>query len=125
MDSVGNFNIKINALFKIMLTHNPNFITNTLLTTNPSLAEYDLFVSGHNHNGCVPDILDELFYHYGFFGPYFTLFPKKCRGIIDIYNSKLFVSKGYRKFAQENIISNTIDQLYNRDVHQLVLKKKN
>lgn len=127
LEELINSGIQIdpNSLFNIMLTHNPNFITDELLQNNPLLAGYNLFISGHNHNGCLPKFLEKLFKDRGLFGPYFSLFPDKCRGIIDVYNSKLLISKGYRKITQENIIANKIDTTLDHDINRLILKKKN
>ena len=121
-----NFGIKINsyAKFKIMLSHNPNYINKQTLQNNEVLNNFNLFISGHNHNGCTPLFLEKMFKAYGLFGPYFTLFPSKSRGIININDSNLFISKGFRKFPQENIFMNKLDSLYSNDIHHLVLKKK-
>ena len=121
-----NSGIKINsyAKFKIMLSHNPNYINKQTLQNNEVLNNFNLFISGHNHNGCTPLFLEQMFKAYGLFGPYFTLFPSKSRGIININDSNLFISKGFRKFPQENIFMNKLDSLYSNDIHHLVLKKK-
>lgn len=118
--------IKINsaAEFKIMLSHSPNYINEQTLQNNEVLNNFNLFISGHNHNGCTPLFLEKMFKAYGLFGPYFTLFPSKSRGIINVNGSNLFISKGFRKFPQENIFMNKLDSLYNNDIHHLVLKKK-
>ena len=126
LEELINTSIQIdpNSIFNIMLSHTPDFITDETLRKNLLLASYNLFISGHKHNGCVPEFLEKSFKDRGLIGPYFSLFPNKCRGIIDVYNSKLFISKGYRKITQENVIMNNIDKLFDNDIHQLILTKK-
>lgn len=109
--------------FNIMLTHNPEFITKETLDKEKSLKNYDLYISGHTHNGCTPTFLEPFLSHRGLLGPYWTLFPNNCRKITDIYNSRLFISKGFRKFTQEIALSDAFDQFYPNDVHKLILKK--
>ena len=120
----AKISFKQDTIFNIMLTHNPNFITEEILQKDSNLANYNLFISGHNHNGCVPSNMEKIFGIRGLIGPYFRPFPNCCRGLFDVYNSKLFISKGYRKITQENILSNKIDSFFSNDVHQLILKKK-
>lgn len=111
--------------WNIMLTHNPLFITRETLEKEPTLKDYDLFISGHTHNGCTPSFMEPFLGHHGLLGPYFTLFPKNCRNITDIEKSKVFVSKGFRKFVTPEIKALYImDNIYPKDVHQLVLKRK-
>lgn len=121
----SNITIDSKSKFNIMLSHNPNYINKKVLDNNEILNSFNLFVSGHNHNGCTPLFLENILKYYGIFGPYFTLFPSKSRGIIDVNNAKLFISKGFRKFPQENIFMSKLDNIYSNDIHKLTLKKGN
>lgn len=112
------------TLLNIMLVHNPEFITMETLTKEEVLKNYHLFISGHTHNGCTPSFMEPFMGHRGLLGPYWTLFPKNCRGLTDIYDSKLFINKGFRKFTQEIKISDIIDHAYPNDVHQLLIKRR-
>lgn len=108
----------------IMLCHSPEFICKDTLIRDSSLANYDLFISGHNHNGCTPTFMEKIMGTRGLVGPCFTLFPKNCRGLIDVHNSSLFVSMGFRKFTQENAVMDKVDDFFPNDIHQLVLTRK-
>lgn len=110
------------TLFNVMLVHNPEFITMETLTKEESLKNYHLFISGHTHNGCTPSFMEPFMGHHGLLGPYWTLFPKNCRDMTDIYNSKLFINKGFQKFTQEVKLSDTIDSIYPNDIHKIRVK---
>lgn len=108
----------------IMLVHNPEFINNETIK-NAGLKNYDLFISGHTHNGCTPTFMEPLLKQKGIIGPYFKILPNtNVRGITYFDNQKLFVSKGFRKFTPEYKLFNYIDSLYPNDIHELILKKK-
>lgn len=111
-------------LMNIMLVHNPEFINQETIKIN-GLKNYDLFISGHTHNGCTPTFMEPLLKQKGIFAPYWKMFPSvDVRGITNFEKQNLFISKGFRKFTPEHKLFNYLDELYPNDIHELILKKK-
>ena len=66
---------------KILLTHSPEPIQSPL--TQALIANYDVTITGHYHNGCIPIILDDILNtHSGLITPKKDFFPKHARGIV-------------------------------------------
>lgn len=110
--------------YNILLNHDPLRITdlNILNEINEYLEYVDLILAGHLHNGYIPNNLD---YQCGDLGlietkklPFYRITPY-CRGIHDVGNSKLLVTKGVRKYA--GYITSIIPT--NPSISQLKLKK--
>ena len=106
----ANFHFKENE-FNILLNHHPNQVTSEYVQKNLNeLFKYiDIIVSGHLHNGYVPDEIEKIFKKtikdYGIVETP-ELFPKRiisrinyCRGMHNIGNSKLIVTKGFRIYS--------------------------
>ena len=75
---------------KIALIHSPVYLHDPKITTY--FDEFDFYISGHMHNGCVPPILNELWVSdRGFVAPGKALFPKGTRGRIKSNIKKLIL----------------------------------
>lgn len=94
-------NNKVNKTYgkyKVLLMHSPIFIDKKVV--REKLSSYDLILSGHMHNGCVPPIIDEIFKNNrGIIAPNKKLFPKNARGI-SIVGNYAIVSSGITKLSR-------------------------
>lgn len=106
----SNFNVS-NQNFNILLNHNPLQIVDlNVQECLDNIFKYiDIIISGHLHNGYLPDEIEENFKNiikdYGIRETP-ELFPKKiiskvhyCRGMHDFKNGKLIINKGFRSYA--------------------------
>lgn len=76
---------------KLILIHSPVYLTNKEVLSE--LQEFDYFISGHMHNGCVPPILNELWNSSkGIIAPDRTLFPDNERNTLKKKEDKLLVN---------------------------------
>jgi predicted MPP superfamily phosphohydrolase len=113
---------------KILLMHSPITVSqNDILKI---LHEYDLILSGHTHNGMVPDILNFLFKgNVGIISPYKTFFPEVAKGKIekDIDNKKMtiIINGAYTKLSKKSgsILSN-LNFVYDKSVDKILVRKK-
>ena len=85
---------------KILLTHSPEVIGNEKV--QELLSEYDIILTGHYHNGCVPSFLEKVYPgNFGIITPTKRPFPKIARGIKKLDNgSYLFLSGGWVKLSE-------------------------
>ena len=108
--SNANFKIKKDE-FNVLLNHHPKPVASNYVQKSLSylFKDIDLIVSGHLHNGYVPDEIEQFFKNtikdYGI-SETPELFPKKiisrinyCRGMHSLKNSKLIITKGFRTYA--------------------------
>ncbi len=113
---------------KILLMHSPITVSqNDILKI---LHEYDLILSGHTHNGMVPDILNFLFKgNVGIISPYKTFFPEVAKGKIekDIDNKKMtiIINGAYTKLSKKSgsVLSN-LNFVYDKSVNKILVRKK-
>ena len=84
-------------LFKIALIHSPDFINDKKVKS--LLVDYNLFISGHYHSGCVPFFMNDLFdKNWGIINPKRKFFPKIARGIVKLEkNQRLLITGGITK----------------------------
>ena len=82
---------------KIGLLHSPEYARST--DNINLLKEYDLLVSGHYHNGCIPAVLDDMYQgDKGLISPKKQLFPSYARGLQMLpTRSQLLVNGGITK----------------------------
>ena len=106
-------NLEINKQFlselpsdklKILLCHSPKFLTNPEVLGY--LNEFDMFLSGHFHNGLVPYFLDRILPgNGGIINPGMDIFPGISRGVKMMdYNGKkipLIINGGIAKIPLE------------------------
>lgn len=85
---------------KVLITHSPETIIG--LEDKEILNGYDLIITGHYHNGCVPAIIDNIFpKNAGLITPQKRLFPKNARGIIKLNNGIVMIyNGGWTKIAE-------------------------
>ena len=107
---------------KVLITHSPEAIIG--LEDKEILNGYDLIITGHYHNGCVPAIIDNIFpQNAGLITPQKRLFPKNARGIIKLNNGAVMIyNGGWTKIAESapKILHNTDSMFYRQiDLTQL------
>lgn len=82
---------------KLALIHSPIHLTAPEIKLE--LAEFDYFLSGHMHNGCVPPILYEFWNSSrGFIAPNKSIFPENERNTLITKNDKLIVNSPLTMF---------------------------
>lgn len=89
------------SLPRICMIHSPYRLTEPLISKY--FKNYDIFLSGHMHEGMVPPILDDVIKSsYGLIAPSRFLFPKNARGTIRTeYGQYIIISGGITKLAEE------------------------
>ena len=103
IDELRELKNKIKILDKnkinILLAHSPVYLND--LDIRELLDDYDYYVSGHMHNGCVPPILYELWNSdRGIITPNRELFSKAERNTLKNRNDKLIVSGPLTTFQE-------------------------
>ena len=106
--------------YNILITHDSTSIIELSNENKEFLdKDIDLIVSGHMHNGLVPNKFQNIMNHKGFVGPYKKLFPNYAHGVIKINNTNIIILG-----AINPIISIPItNKLYGYDATILTLKK--
>ena len=113
---------------KIALIHSPIKLANNEVLKKLSL--YDIILSGHTHNGMVPDWLIFLFKNnMGLIAPNKNLFPEIAKGKIEkqIGNKQItiIINGAYTKLSKKSgkILSN-LNFIYNKSVNKVLIRKK-
>ena len=113
---------------KVALIHSPISLTNSDVLKK--LSNYDLILSGHTHNGMVPDFLEFLFKdNIGIIAPTKQLFPLVAKGKIEKNIGKkmitIIINGAYTKLSKKSgkILSN-LNFLYNKSVNEILIKKR-
>lgn len=84
---------------KILMAHSPINLIND--DVKSELQDFNFFVSGHMHNGCVPPILYELWNSdRGLIAPNKELFPKTERNTLKTIDDKLIVNGPITTFQE-------------------------
>lgn len=102
---------------KILLTHSPEVIRDSKV--EELLSSYDIIITGHYHNGCVPAMLENIYpKNAGIITPKLRLFPKEARGIIKLdSDTYLIYSGGWIKLsAGSPLLFHPLDMLCNRQM---------
>ena len=113
---------------KIALIHSPIRVSNKEVLK--VLYEYDLILSGHTHNGMVPDILEFMFKgNTGIISPNKNFFPEIAKGKIerDINNKKItiIINGAYTKLSKKSgKILSKLNFLYNKSINKVIIRKK-
>lgn len=100
---IDSLNIDINKEeFNIMLSHSPNgFIDNNKIINYKNIENVDLILSGHNHGGLTPNIIQKISKkHYGLVGPYYGFIKKDSYGYYKKNNKVLLISNGVTKISK-------------------------
>lgn len=79
---------------KIFLTHSPEPIQDEI--NQELLKKYDMIVTGHYHNACIPSFLDNIWFskNGGIITPRKKLLPSEARGIIKLKTGTYLVYNG-------------------------------
>lgn len=87
---------------RICMIHSPYRLTEPAISKY--FKNYDIFLSGHMHEGMVPPILDDVIKsNYGIITPSKFLFPKNARGTVRTeYGQYIIISGGITKLAEES-----------------------
>lgn len=112
--------IDTNDNYKILISHSPVAITRK--HNYDKLPEIknniNLILSGHMHNGALPEFLEFLDFKKegkGIMAPSKKWFPKYCRGMHEIEEMKLIVSRGIREFNHPELLR-MFNFLYNSEI---------
>ena len=117
-----------NDKIKIALIHSPTKLTEENVLNR--LSGYDLILSGHTHDGVVPEFLKIFFgKNRGIISPLKKFFPKIARGkIVKEFNNKkivIIISGGVTKLSPMNIkLLNILNAIYYIGVNRIIIKRK-
>lgn len=116
-----------NKKLNILLFHDPYYITNKEVIDK--LKNIDIILSGHMHNGLIPNIIDKIFpKNRGLIAPNRKLYPDNARGIKIIKHKTnlitLIISGGITKISETSPkILHFIDYLYRPQIEYLTITK--
>ena len=110
-----------NDKLKVLLCHSAKFLTNPEILSY--LKEFDVFLSGHFHNGLVPNFLDRMLPgNRGIINPDMDIFPNISRGVKTInYCDKkidLIINGGITKIPLE-LRLNILNFLYSMEITEI------
>ncbi len=111
---------------KILLVHSPDPFKQE---DNVSLVkDYNIIMSGHTHNGCVPSFLDKIWIpkHSGIINSSRELFPKDVRGIKKLNTgSYLYHNGGWTKISNSSPKKYQLfDTMFNRQIDITTITNK-
>lgn len=109
---------------KIGLFHSPMGIINNEVWDK--LHEFDLLLSGHMHDGMVPDFLKVFFpKNMGIISPNKKLFPKICRGRVNKDGRTLIITGGITKLSLKSTKRlSKFNFVYNIGINKIILTNK-
>lgn len=112
---------------KVILIHSPIKLTNKDILKE--LKNYDLILSGHTHDGMVPNFLIPIFKNNGIIAPNKKLFPKNVRGKIerniDYKKITIIISGGITKLSERSSkILSKLNFIYNISINKIIITKK-
>lgn len=132
LDHIGKYSKLLKHLpeskFKILLMHSPIYLTNDNVLKK--LSEFNLLLSGHMHDGMVPNFLKIFFKkNLGIISPYRKLFPNFCRGRIDRYvkgnRITLIISGGITKLSKKSgKFLSELNFIYNKSINKIIITKR-
>lgn len=127
---IKNINPKFNKEnYNIFLFHSPINIYKYLKENKKHpLNQCDLILSGHMHNGCIPNWICKLLNNTfktsrSIISPLRTLFPKYSYG--KIYNEQVngFIYEGINKLSKCTKILHKLDFIYSKNIQIITIKK--
>ena len=114
-----HFKIKHNKI-TILLCHSPEVITNeNVYSKLHDFNNINYIVCGHMHNGLAFKKIEKYLKNRGLCGPNYVIFPKYCRGIFPLGNSKLVVCNSVRTLTKDMLIFRLLDKMYATNVSVL------
>lgn len=113
-----------NNKVKIGLFHSPIGIINDEIWNK--LSEFDLLLSGHMHDGMVPDFLKMFFpKNMGIISPNKKLFPRICRGQVNKDGRTLIITGGVTKLSLKSAKGlSKFNFVYNIGINKIILTNK-
>ena len=120
--------------YNIFLTHSPRIISKeeTINLAKDILNDIDLIICGHMHDGYIPKVIQRIFNiksdkgfrvnEGGTLKDSNIRFVDKCRGEHKVLNATMVISRGVRKFTDNNILFNLIDKVCAMDITTIKLK---
>lgn len=116
--------------YNILLCHSPESIIDVINNIQP----YDLILSGHNHDGLVPRFLQKIGVGKNDMG--YTIAVEEnnisklelrtlpyCRGMHNVGNSKLIITRGLRKWVEDSRFFDALDSVCAKDITSIKLTK--
>lgn len=129
LNNLGNLIHKLpKNIYHIAMIHSPINLTDKSVLEK--LSNFDLILSGHTHNGMVPDCLNFLFRgNMGIIAPRKNWFPKIAKGKIVIKNNNsnitIIINGAITKLSlQSGKIFSKFNFVYNASVNKIILKKE-
>ncbi len=115
--------IEKNSNYKIMLLHSPYSITKKINYENlPNITDnVNLILSGHMHNGALPEFLEIRKNGRGLIAPNHKLFPKYVRGVHKIKDMYIVISRGITTFSHPKFFK-IFNFLYDKEITIIDLK---
>ncbi len=112
---------------KVVLIHSPIRLTDEEILKK--LKNYDLILSGHTHDGMVPNFLTPIFKNNGIIAPNKKLFPKNIRGKlereIDFKKITIIISGGITKLSERSSkILSKLNFFYDISINKIIITKK-
>lgn len=116
-----------NEKLNIFLFHSPVYLADKDILKY--LKDFDVLISGHMHNGLMPDFLGKrINNNRGIISRYKRLFPDNARGtkIVEYGNKKihLMISGGITKLARPETILGKLNILFPMSIHEFKYDKK-
>lgn len=92
--------------YSILLTHDPKSIYRLSIDQNSCFVpNTDLVISGHMHNGLVPNHLQPFFNGRGLLSPDYTLFPSVAYGIKEVNETIFLINGAISSFVEIPLIN--------------------
>lgn len=113
--------------YNILLDHSPRRVFNPkIFNIISSLKSTDLVLSGHYHNGCIPNFLSWLPTNYGFISPYMYMFPNNARGVKQLSQRTVgYIAPAITEFSDDKKILKNFNFLYRPSTQKILIKKIN
>lgn len=127
LDYQSNFSSNIdnvifsNDKYSIFLTHEPQSIIKLSKEKGQCiLPNTDLVVSGHMHNGLVPNFMQKFMKNKGFISPQMELFPEYAQGEVKVGDTNFIINGP----VNVRVETPTINNMYGENATVLTLKRK-
>lgn len=104
--------------YNILLVHSPLAIINSKIDF---LNTIDLMLSGHTHNGMVPEKLEWLFKNHGVISPFKKIYPKNVRGIFSFGKTMVIISGGITKLSRNSHIE-WLNRFWKPEITKITIK---
>ena len=107
---------------KVLIAHSPETILG--LENQNLLNEYNLILTGHYHNGCVPAIIDDIYPRCaGIITPERKLFPESARDIIKLNGGTIMIYNGGRTKITEKApkVLHSLNNMFYRQLELTIL----